>query len=189
MKTPLDMMMDFDLSEEQRAVRRAVRELRGEGDPAPRRDPRARGALPHRADPQARAARLHGAADPRAVRRLLQRRDDLRPDLRGDRARRLGGRVGRLGRELAGGRLDPALRQRRAEGALASSDRARRPDHVGVSHRDRRRHRPRQHGDHRDARGRRLAPERHQGLHLPRGARRTLLRGGDRSTANRSTAA
>ena len=144
---------DGGLRPHARAAARAARRarLRRARDPALRRGVRARGALPARADREARAARLHGADDPRGLRGLLQRRDHLRDHLRGAGARRLGGGLGRLGRELAVRELDPALGQRGAEAALAAADRARRDPLLGVPHRARRRHRPREHAHDRHA--------------------------------------
>ena len=69
-----ERMADFDLTPEQRLVRRTRARLRRARDPALRRGARARGALSPRADREARAAGLPGADDPRGVRRLLQRR-------------------------------------------------------------------------------------------------------------------
>ena len=121
-----------------------------------------------------------GADDPRAVRRLVHRRADLRAHLRGARARRLGGRLGGVGLQLAGRELDPALRQRGAEGALAAGDRG-----AATASRSACLTEP---GGGTDLGNmqttatrvpRRLAPRRHQGLHLARRARGPLLRGRD----------
>ena len=74
MQTPLDRMADFDLSDEQRLVRRAVREF-AEKELLPHVERHEREArYPLELIAKLPALGLHGPADPRAVRRLLQRR-------------------------------------------------------------------------------------------------------------------
>ena len=180
MTTPLDRMADFDLSDEQRQVRASVREF-AEKEILPyveqyEREERYPLELIAKLPPLG----LHGAHDPRGVRRLVLGRPHLRDHLRGAGAGRLGDRLGGLGLQLPGGRLDPPLRRRGAEAALAARHGSGRDPLLGVPHRAGRRHRPRQHAHHGHAGGRRLPAERHQGLHLARRPRRPLLRGGER---------
>ena len=180
METPLDRMMDFDLTPEQRQIRAAVSGF-AEKEIQPFVEQYEREArYPTGPDPEARPSGLHRADDSRGVRRLLRGRDDLRDHLRGAGEDRLGGRLGRLRHQFSAGRIDLAFRLRRAEAALASGHGRRQLPHLGVSDRARRGNRPRQPAHPGGEGGRRLASQRDEGLHLPRRPRGALPGGGDR---------